>query len=937
MSALSTALARPSSSESDAQPVAPHEHIKLPHLNLARRIVRVEDMDFICQVFGREREFSAEQAGRVGREMSDVVREFVNAPEFTAVVQNRMNTAERVAGAAFEKTSTEALRHWIAACLPLSPEGCSRAIEAGSWHELYTAIFTDSVFSRDVVNLSAPATELDEILRPRAQMQDVGFVYRIFLGRECESHDQIIRIGRAVSEIVREIVYSPEFAMGVQERLKTGMPGSGPVFDGPPAEELRRWVAARLPLSSEGCCRVLRTLTCYDLHMAILVDPVFGRAIVDPGSPLAELMAILGSVSLIDASLLFERDWYLETYRDVAASGGDPLLHYLMHGVAEGRNPNRLFDTRWYLSAYPQVKSERTNPLVHYVLRGAKSGYDPHPFFSTKNFLRDFPSAAESDLTALAEYLHNVMIADPASFPKFGPYDVYKATLDNYRRRERVERFRHIEIMTFTPTFIVLIDGRDESAAEATRESLARQIYRRVLIAPSVKDVLKTVESDKLGPVYFLWLDAGDELDPEALYELAAMLNADPSLKLIYFDHEVAADHGLSDPFHKPDWSPDYLESFNYIGSAACFELSKASELLLKADGRYDFILRYTESFSEISHIDQVLLRTQISGIARLSLEQEASDIRAIAGRLARTGRRGAVSANVPGARSYDLKIVLRSAPLVSAIIPTAGRVIDYDGKRIDLIVECLESILKKSSYKNLEFIIIDNGDFDRGRLRHIKTDKFNLLTYSLAEVNIAKKINLGASVAAGEIFLILNDDIMPLTADWIERMLAHLEKPHVGVVGAKLLYPNRTIQHAGIVACDGQPEHVRRGRPHDDIGFAFSTCGVRNYLAVTGAVSMVRAKDFYLVGGYGEDLPFDYNDVDFSYKLIAAGYSVVYEPRAELVHYESVSVVRPPRPGDAERFARKWASIANDPFYNEYCFSKHPPKFELAYSKPRH
>ena len=606
----------------------------------------------------------------------------------------------------------------------------------------------------------------------------------------------------------------------------------------------------------------------------------------------------------------------------------------MLRGVAEGCNPNRLFDTCWYLSAYPEASCAKINPLVHYILKGARLGYEPHPFFSTKKFLQANPAVAESDLTPLANLLHYRGTLKDDAFPKFGPYDVFKATQENERQRERPQFMRHIEIMTFVPNFVILIDGGERKAVEATRKSLSQQIYSNFQVVNTIEDVARI---DKIAPgsTYFLWLDAGDQLDQDALYELASTLNADPGLEMIYFDHEIAGEDGPIAPMHKPMWSPDYLESCDYIGSAACFEWSRAIKFLLPtgAKTRYDFILRFSELHAAITNLDRVLLRRPPT---RSSPETETSDIHAIECRLARTNRSGTARVNIPGGNSYNVDICLPSSPLVSIVMPTAARVIDYEGRRVDLIVSCLESIIAKSSYKNIEFVIVDNGDFDRGRLKHIGIERIRFVTYSLPDVNIAKKINLGASYANGDIFLLMNDDIEVLASDWIEHMLAHLKKPHVGIVGAKLMYPNMTIQHAGVVMCDGDPDHVRRGWPRGDVGYAFSTCGVRNYLAVTGAVSMVRARNFWQVGGYSEELPIDFNDIDFCFKLREAGYFVVYEPRAELIHYESVSAVKPPRPQDARLFRRKWASIPNDPFYNEYCFSKHPATYGLAYGERR-
>ncbi len=897
-------------------------------------MTRIEDIEFLYRIFlGREQEAGADQSERLALGIVDIARAFIESAEFNLTVYTPMTSGKAVHSPIFDTMPTDEMRSWIGLHLPLSPEGRADVAAATSWFDLHKVLFADPVFCATVIPPGWPSEKLAGARRP-TKVEDIEFLYRILLGREQEAGaDQSERLALGIVDIARAFIESAEFNLNVLRPMMVAQPVRSLVFNTPPTDEMRRWIKSHLPLSPEGSARLEKVSSWYDLHLALFTDPTFCRVIIDPGSPADELRITL----LVHASRLFERDWYLDTYRDVAATRGDPFEHFMLNGVAEGRNPNRLFDTRWYLSAYHDIMPQGMNPLVHYVLEGAQRACDPHPFFSAAAVTKAYPPAVQSALTPLAYFLNIVVPADPSLFPKFSRYDVYKVTRNNARHLERSALLSHIEIMIFKPIFIIFIDGLDEEVIEVTRRSLYQQIYSEFHIIDSIDDLSEMRAGSEKTVQYLLWLDAGDELAPEALYEMAAALNAHPQLDMIYFDHEAPASYGLSEAFHKPAWSPDYFESHDYIGSAACVELSRSIGFLTASHGRYDFYLRFTEKYQEIAHVKKVLLRVSADKVSDLSPEDEAINVRAIEGRLARTGRAGIVTANIPRAASYDVKITLRHEPLVSVIIPTAGRVISYEGRQIDLIVECLESITEKSSYKNLEFVIIDNGDFNRNRLSHININSIKLITYSSSEVNIAEKINLGASHASGEVFLILNDDIEPLTDDWIERMLGHLEKPHVGVVGAKLLYPNGTIQHAGIAMCDGHPEHVRRGKPRNDIGYGFSTCGVRNYIGVTGAVSMTPARCFRLVGGYSEKLPIDYNDVDYSYKLLEAGYQVVYEPKAELTHYESVSAIRLPRPQDAQYFASRWASLVNDPFYNQYCLSKHPAMFEPAYSEPQY
>lgn len=672
----------------------------------------------------------------------------------------------------------------------------------------------------------------------------------------------------------------------------------------------------------------------FTTHPAFHFDLLPGRRTGGYPADATPLGQLLRAWIAIESTFLFERDWYLDKYKDVAASGGDPLQHYLLHGVAEGRNPNRLFDTRWYLSQYPEVAAAGLDPLAHYILAGAKLGYTSHPFFPREEYGK-YEAEARQGFSPLEDFLHRVLRGRPALFPTFGPYDVYRVTQDNLRRSRAPADVRHIEIMIRRPHFLVLVDTSDRNDLLSTLASLQAQTYSRYVTTRSVSDATAAVLTGD-GPTHLIWLDGGDELETDALYQLAAELNVDPDLDLIYFDHDVALNNGLSWPFHKPSWSPDYVESSDYIGPAACFRLAEIKDLIGDVSSRYDLTLRFTEATRRIKHINRVLLHRPIGRDAALP-EQQANDMRAIAGRLRRTGRCGTVRPTGSSAASYEIEVSLQGRPLVSIVLPTAARVIDYFGRKIDLIVECVEGISSTSTYKKIEFVIVDNGDFDRGRLAHMKSVPITYVTYTPAEVNIARKINMGVSYAHGAVVLILNDDVVPLSADWIEKMLAHLEKPHVGVVGAKLLYPDNTLQHVGMAACDGHLHHVRHRWPKDDRGYADSTCAVRNYVAVTGAVSMISKQLFIAAGGYPEQLPIDYNDVHLCYAVRELGYSVVYEPRAELLHYHAVSAHRDPRPQDLLYFLKRWASMSDDPYYNQYCFENAPATFNLSYTDRKH
>jgi GT2 family glycosyltransferase len=235
---------------------------------------------------------------------------------------------------------------------------------------------------------------------------------------------------------------------------------------------------------------------------------------------------------------------------------------------------------------------------------------------------------------------------------------------------------------------------------------------------------------------------------------------------------------------------------------------------------------------------------------------------------------------------------------------------------------------LNRSTYKNLEVIAIDDNE---ARMSVLRRSGVKTVSYRGPESNTAKKINLGAAACRGEFLLLLNDDVEPLNKDWIERLLDHMWKPHVGVVGAKLLSANMTTQHLGIVLLNGVPYNVRKQYPRRDEGYFFSSRASRNFIAVTGAVMLTRASLFREVGGFTEALPMRFHDIDYCLKIRDLGAYSVLSPEAELVRYEFAS-----KRSDVsslvemEYFTSRWAAIVSDPFYNQEELTTADPTFEV-------
>ena len=511
-------------------------------------------------------------------------------------------------------------------------------------------------------------------------------------------------------------------------------------------------------------------------------------------------------------------------------------------------------------------------------------------------------------------------------------------------KTELPEINRHIDVMIHKPIFTIVIDTKQSlDGWEASLESIRKQIYPhhelRTLknigtkLPTLLEQAAKSLDSTSLKAIsgdFIIFIECGQRLSSNALYEFANAINQDPDLDLIYGDEDhLNASQERCDPFYKPDWSPDYLETFNYIGFTACFRTALARSCFDSAH-LYELALKFTERTAKIQHVAKILGHQAERKMDKDALESASTrDIKALQGRLNRTGRQGAVREHELYRGCYDIQITLKREPLVSVIIPTAGKVVTIGDRQIDLITNITHQIRNQSTYENIEIIVVDNGDLSERQQQKLSDQGCRLITYSEPIFNISKKLNLGASIANGELLLLMNDDIEIILPSWTERMVEHFEKPHVGVVGAKLLYSNGWTQHVGVAHNHGNPDHVSRLRPKEDAGYYFSTCGVRNFMAVTGAVMMTTSNIYREVGGYSEELAVSYNDTDYCLKVLEKGLWIVYAPKVELMHMESQSRVASADLAEVKWYHKRWASkTILDSYYNEQFLTVVSPTF---------
>jgi GT2 family glycosyltransferase len=423
-------------------------------------------------------------------------------------------------------------------------------------------------------------------------------------------------------------------------------------------------------------------------------------------------------------------------------------------------------------------------------------------------------------------------------------------------------------------------------------------------------------------------LDHDDELAPEALAEVVRHLNLHPDADVIYSDEDkLDATGARCEPYFKPDWSPELFLSYMYT----CHLMVVRRQLIEDIGGfrigfegaqDYDVMLRLTLKTDRIHHIPRILYHWRKSATSTASAGA-AKPWALEAGRRAledygrQTGLGAAVESG-PHPGMYRLRRSIRNEPLVSIVIPTAGRPHE---KRGDLLAQCLRS-LGKTSWRHFEVIVAtDEGRMGEEARKALERLRHQVVDYpSRPTFNFSHKINEAVRHARGEFLVLLNDDLEVTSPEWLTAMLEYSQDERVGAVGAKLRYPDGRLQHVGmLIGVCGLSAHAFHRYPGSSSGYAGNAVVARNCSAVTAACLMTRRALFEEFGGLDEQLPVDFNDVDYCLRLRAAGYRVVFTPDAELVHHESASFgQRVQSSAELSRMREKWgALLEQDPYYN--------------------
>jgi O-antigen biosynthesis protein len=471
---------------------------------------------------------------------------------------------------------------------------------------------------------------------------------------------------------------------------------------------------------------------------------------------------------------------------------------------------------------------------------------------------------------------------------------------------------------------LVLVD--DQSTRPETIQALveiATRDPRIILTKTSERGGISAASNCGLAIAQGEWvafLDHDDILEPDALFQNVKRLQDQPETDLIYSDEDKLTDQGFDLPSFKPDWSPDFFLSYNYICHFAIARrdlINNVGGFRSEFDGAqdYDLWLRVSEQTERIEHIPRVLYHWRRSAtstadnIRRKPGSLEAGRL-ALEGHLQRKQARGHVTVDWR-THAYWVKRELVEAKKISIIIPVRDR--------IDLLTSCLDSLTTKTNYPSYEIVLVDNDSQTAEARDYFRRTQQRVLRFH-GPFNYSAINNLAVEQTDSPWLLFLNDDTEVIEGDWLTLMAQHIQRPEVGAVGPRLLYPNDTVQHAGIVVgVGGIAGHAFSGLPAEAPGVGRQLQTTRNYSAVTGACLLTRRDVFSEVGGFDEkQLPVTFNDVDLCLKMRQAGYRIVYVPFATLYHHESATRRPGAEPRETEVMQKRWGNVlARDPYYN--------------------
>lgn len=492
-----------------------------------------------------------------------------------------------------------------------------------------------------------------------------------------------------------------------------------------------------------------------------------------------------------------------------------------------------------------------------------------------------------------------------------------------------------VKAQTYGNWELILADaGGDSFSQLALGDDRIRyfSLEKNAGISANTNEAIKKATGD-----WIVFADHDDTIAPDALFRIFEGIEKNPEAGYVYTDEDKISADGKKryEPVFKTDYNPDLLRGLNYISHLSAVKktlLDQVGYLNPDFDGAqdYDLTLRCTEQLrdDQIIHIPEVLYHWRSTGKSTAADQENKlyafeAGKRAVQAHLDRMGIPGTVTEMSRHGR-YRIHYNWNEHPLVSVIIPNKDH--------IDDLKRCIDSIIEKTTYPNYEIIIVENNSTEQRTFDYyqkiVDDNRIRVVKYQGA-FNFSAINNFGVSYAKGDFYLLLNNDTEVISPDWMSEMTDICIRKDVGIVGAKLYYPDGTIQHAGvIIGIGGVAGHAFKYFPHAHPGTADRLLVCQDYSAVTAACMLVKREAFEKAGGLTEDFAVAFNDIDFCLKVGKLGYRIVFTPFAELTHYESKSrgtedtAEKQERfRGEVELFLQRWGNFVRkgDPYYNKH------------------
>ena len=637
-------------------------------------------------------------------------------------------------------------------------------------------------------------------------------------------------------------------------------------------------------------------------------------------------------IKFIRSSGLFDNKWYLTEYPDISITKMDPIRHYLTVGASKGKNPSANFDTLWYLKQYPDVSQAGINPLLHYVLSGKQEGRIPCYMSYERNdyskWIYRYDTLTDQMRVKMCDYINS-----------FAQKPLISVVMPTYNPNPNWLREAIDSVLKQIYPYWELCIADDASTDKAVQKILKHYTSKDKRIKYVVRNEnghISAATNSALEQSTGEWvalLDHDDLLSEHALFWVAETINRFPGMQLIYSDEDKIDINGQRySPYFKCDWNLDLFYSHNMFCHLGVYQkkiLDYVGGFRVGFEGSqdYDLVLRCIEHVGpgNIYHIPRILYHWRMhSDSTAQSIDSKPyakfAGERALNEHFQRQSI-GAIaeSTNIGYRIHYALK---EPFPLVSLIILTRNA--------LQLIRQCIDSILKKTSYNNYEIIIVDNGSDDPAVLLYLKEleSKKNIrVIRDDRPFNYSALNNTAVKIAYGDIIGLLNNDIEVISPKWLTEMVSHALRHEVGAVGARLWYPNNTLQHGGVITgLGGVAGHSHKYLARNLDGYFYRANQIQCMTAVTAACLLIRKSIYEQVGGFDEkNLPICFNDVDFCLRVIEKGYHNIWTPYAELYHHESATRGLEDSPEKQQRFInevsfikQRWGDLLlNDPAYS--------------------